>query len=133
MAAISLGGGVSFAATPSYSVDGKFTISYQISAPEYSVRKITTAGVDGSAIRRAGFRGRKISVMATYVSSSYNGVISAIDADFTTLSNVAFTCTIGGVVFPSCELLSASFDEVHGVGSRFFTTATFSILQNNLV
>lgn len=132
MATITLGGIVTLSGTPSFSAAGKFVDDYEIESPDYQIRLIPSAGVDGNAIKRFGFRSRSITIQATYISSTYNGVISTAVADFAALSNVSFTSTIAGVSFPFCILGRSRIGKVFGVGEKFFSRVNFSIIQTSL-
>lgn len=132
MALITIGGSITLAQAPSFTSDGKFTDSYSIGLPVYSKRLINTAGVDGAATRRGGFRSRSISCVGVYVSSTYNAVISTANTDISSIANSAVTVVIGGVSYPYCELVGASVGVVRGVGSKFFAQVEYSFNQTSL-
>lgn len=98
-------GGITFASSGAMTTAGqKFVMSGSVGAPIYEKKFDTTAGTNGSSVRRFGFRERRAQFVVRYTAASEGSVISAILNDQSTLANAAFTAVIGNYSMPGCEL-----------------------------
>jgi hypothetical protein len=101
-------GSVTYADSGDFGTVGKWRAgnpdSESIDAPEYGFDIVTTAGVNGGGTVNYGFRGQKISIEVVYIAATYNGVLSAIQADLAILGAAPTTLVLDGQTYYCCVL-----------------------------
>ena len=109
---------------------------YVVGAKEYEKGFHDLAGTDGAGVKRFGYRQQRITLSCCYVQATEDLILSTIQADFTTLCNIAFTTVIGGTSFYRCELDPAShFTHAQSTGlpsGKFYARATMVIISKGL-
>jgi len=101
-------------------------------APEYEDVQLSWPGVDGSGIKRLGFRGRNIHATIVILGDSKAACEAIKDSLFTSWTPLArFSITIpGGSARPGCRLLAggATFESWSNLG-RLGTTMLAGVLK----
>ncbi len=113
-----------------FSSTSQWVETYQPGQPIYEKEYFNAAGEDGEGVKRYGFRSRLFTFNVVYVVGSEDGVRSAIAADAESLANVAFTTSIDGTDYPSCELISMTHDQPMSTGFNGMYTAKCVVVVN---
>jgi len=125
-------GSVTYSATYTVESAGKFLVEYRPGGRIYAREKISTAGIDGQATKKFGYRGRKITLVVCYVDSSGDAVTTAMLADEANLTSTVGTLVLAGTTYHGCVVEDGAFEmtqpKTTGLPSGlFYATATIVV------
>jgi len=109
-------GSVNLTATYSYDADGAFLQDHQIGLREYKFNYIYAPSVNGAGTKSFGFRSQKIVLLAVYVASSENDVVSDFITDMGVLASQVSTLALAGQTFYGCTLEDFTFSQPKSTG-----------------
>lgn len=119
-----------------FTAAGQWCHAYVVGPRLYEKGYPDAAGVDGTGVKRYGFRERRFSFTCIYVAASAAAVVTAVSGDMNTLANIAFSITVDGTAYAACELEpSSNFSEPRHTGlasGRFYSNVVMNVVQKRL-
>ena len=100
-----------------------------IGTPQYDRRRMAYPGLNGSYVKKMGFRGQPIMGHVLYINTTVGNVIGAWETDVSALKNTTFDVTPPGAdSYEDCELIDFTTGKFyHSPGGKFLMLTSIGV------